>query len=242
MQRQLHSGSQTHAVLPLPSARAPPGSAGRKRAVTCRAVVAEPKSTATSQAGPVILDGQVLHSIAPERLALVSTLGSFVTDEVSPCRPPRPRHAAIRAGAALQRATARASRFSPHCAASRALRAAFGTPPQLRGRRRTPVLAWSACGPQVQPLLKPVDKCWQPADFLPASEDPYFMDAVRSARSKQQRYACCGRCPALGGAGCLRDGAVEGRLALRPPGTCRKCSRCGLTMRHAPAHANAALP
>ncbi len=28
------------------------------------------------------------------------------------------------------------------------------------------------------PLLKPVDKCWQPADFLPASEDPDFLDKV----------------------------------------------------------------
>jgi acyl-[acyl-carrier-protein] desaturase len=34
--------------------------------------------------------------------------------------------------------------------------------------------------PQVQPLLKPVEKCWQPADFLPPSEDPYFLDQVRS--------------------------------------------------------------
>lgn len=31
---------------------------------------------------------------------------------------------------------------------------------------------------QVMPLLKPVDKCWQPADFLPASEDPDFLDKV----------------------------------------------------------------
>jgi hypothetical protein len=32
--------------------------------------------------------------------------------------------------------------------------------------------------PQVTPLLKPVDKCWQPADFLPASEDPDFTGKV----------------------------------------------------------------
>jgi acyl-[acyl-carrier-protein] desaturase len=31
---------------------------------------------------------------------------------------------------------------------------------------------------QVMPLLKPVDKCWQPADYLPASEDPDFLDKV----------------------------------------------------------------
>ncbi len=33
---------------------------------------------------------------------------------------------------------------------------------------------------QVYPLLKPVDKCWQPYDFLPRSEDADFMDKVRS--------------------------------------------------------------
>jgi len=33
--------------------------------------------------------------------------------------------------------------------------------------------------PQVAPLLKPTEKCWQPSDFLPPSEDPYFMDQVR---------------------------------------------------------------
>lgn len=31
----------------------------------------------------------------------------------------------------------------------------------------------------VMTLLKPVDKCWQPADFLPKSEDPDFLDKVR---------------------------------------------------------------
>ncbi len=31
---------------------------------------------------------------------------------------------------------------------------------------------------QVLPVLKPVDKCWQPADFLPDSSDPDFLDKV----------------------------------------------------------------
>lgn len=31
---------------------------------------------------------------------------------------------------------------------------------------------------QVTPLLKPVDKCWQPTDFLPASQDADFLDKV----------------------------------------------------------------
>jgi hypothetical protein len=33
--------------------------------------------------------------------------------------------------------------------------------------------------PQVLPILKPVDKCWQPSDFLPPPEDPDFIDKVR---------------------------------------------------------------
>lgn len=31
---------------------------------------------------------------------------------------------------------------------------------------------------QVLPILKPVDKCWQPQDFLPNPEDPDFLDHV----------------------------------------------------------------
>ncbi|KIZ00474.1 acyl-carrier-protein desaturase [Monoraphidium neglectum] len=99
------------------SQRASAPACGRRRVVSCSArVVAEPPSSKT---GPIILDGQVLHSITPERLALVSTLGSFVENEV-------------------------------------------------------------------QPLLKPVEKCWQPADFLPPSEDPYFLDQVLELRKRTE--------------------------------------------------------
>ena len=56
---------------------------GRRRVVACKAVIAEPpKSESSSKTGPIILDGQVLHSLTPERLALVSTLGDFVENEV----------------------------------------------------------------------------------------------------------------------------------------------------------------
>lgn len=98
------------------SQRAPAqAAAGRRRVVSCRAVVAEPPSS--SKPGPIIMDGQVLHSLTPERLALVSTLGPFVEAEVAP-------------------------------------------------------------------LLKDPMKCWQPTDFLPPSEDPYFMDAVLELRKR----------------------------------------------------------
>ncbi len=48
-----------------------------------------------------------------------------------------------------------------------------------------PTLPW----PQVLPILKPTEKCWQPQDFLPNPEAPEFLDAVRG---------CLGGCP-LGG-------------------------------------------
>lgn len=38
----------------------------------------------------------------------------------------------------------------------------------------------------VMPLLKPVEKCWQPADFLPPPEDPDFIDKVRELRKRAQ--------------------------------------------------------
>lgn len=33
---------------------------------------------------------------------------------------------------------------------------------------------------KVLPVLKPVDKCWQPYDMLPKSEDPDFIDKVHT--------------------------------------------------------------
>jgi len=55
-----------------------------RRAVTCKAVIAEPHTSGATQkaAGPIILDGQLLHSITTERLNLVKTLGPFVGAEV----------------------------------------------------------------------------------------------------------------------------------------------------------------
>jgi acyl-[acyl-carrier-protein] desaturase len=37
---------------------------------------------------------------------------------------------------------------------------------------------------QVLPLLKPVDKCWQPQDFLPDPESPDFLDQVRDIQQR----------------------------------------------------------
>lgn len=89
--------------------------AGRKRACMVRAVAEAPPAAA--KPGPIIMDGQVLHSITEARLDLVKSIGGYVEE-------------------------------------------------------------------QVMPMLKPVDKCWQPADFLPPSEDPDFEDKVRELRAR----------------------------------------------------------
>lgn len=57
-----------------------PTVASRRRVVACKAVVAEPQSS--SKPGPIIMDGQVLHSLSPERLKLVASMGDFVEKEV----------------------------------------------------------------------------------------------------------------------------------------------------------------
>ena len=96
-------------------ARAGPGRPARRAPLRVQAVAAPP-----AQAGPTIVNGQVLHSITPERLALFSSeqMGKFAEE-------------------------------------------------------------------QVLPILKPVDKCWQPQDFLPAPESPEFLDAVSEAQKQQ---------------------------------------------------------
>lgn len=80
--------------------------------------VAAPEAAAT-HAGPTIVNGQVLHSITPERLALFSSesMAKFAEEKVLP-------------------------------------------------------------------ILKPVEKCWQPQDFLPPPESPDFLDAVHQLRER----------------------------------------------------------
>lgn len=91
----------------------------RQRIPTCRAVATEAPPASTKSKGPIILNGQVLHSITEERLELVKSLTDYVDK-------------------------------------------------------------------QVLPLLKPVDKCWQPSDFLPHPESPDFLDEVHELRQRAQ--------------------------------------------------------
>ncbi|KXZ50904.1 hypothetical protein GPECTOR_14g151 [Gonium pectorale] len=100
--------------------------AHRRAAVVVRAsaVASAPQQPATASTyvprvqGPIIMNGQVLHSLTQERLDVVRSLED--------------------------------------------------------GYLQT----------QVVPLLKPVEKCWQPADFLPPSEDPDFLDKVHQLRER----------------------------------------------------------
>jgi len=80
------------------------------------ATEAPPVASTSKPAGPIIMNGQILHSLTPKRLELVNGMSEYVEQ-------------------------------------------------------------------QVYPLLKPVDKCWQPYDFLPRSEDPDFLDKVRKRRA-----------------------------------------------------------
>lgn len=86
-------------------------------AVQTLTAVQTPAAAHVAKQGPIIMNGQILHSISAERLAIVKSMDQFVEDEVTP-------------------------------------------------------------------LLKPVDKCWQPADFLPNSEDPYFLDELQVLRKR----------------------------------------------------------
>lgn len=79
-----------------------------RQAVKVRAAAA---TEAPAKGGPVLLFGQVAHSISKERLELVNSMTQYMEDVVLP-------------------------------------------------------------------ILKPVDKCWQPADFLPDSSSPDFLDQV----------------------------------------------------------------
>ncbi|PNW70003.1 hypothetical protein CHLRE_17g701700v5 [Chlamydomonas reinhardtii] len=99
--------------------------ASRKACVVrAQAVASAPQQPATASQyvphvqGPIIMNGQVLHSITAERLDVVRSLEDGYLQS------------------------------------------------------------------QVVPLLKPVEKCWQPADFLPPSEDPDFLDKVRELRKR----------------------------------------------------------
>jgi acyl-[acyl-carrier-protein] desaturase len=94
----------------------------RQRVVRCQAIAApaERPSTTTAAPGPIIMNGQVLHSITEERLELVKTLGPYLET-------------------------------------------------------------------QVLPLLKDTSKCWQPADFLPESSDPDFLDKVLELRKRSDK-------------------------------------------------------
>jgi acyl-[acyl-carrier-protein] desaturase len=74
-------------------------------------------SAASIKEGPIIIDGQVLHSLTSERLELVNSLDNFAAE-------------------------------------------------------------------QILPLLKPVDKLWQPQDFLPDPESPDFLDQIHDLRER----------------------------------------------------------
>lgn len=99
----------TKVTMTKPLILAPQQGTRVTRKVTC--------SAAATNDGPIIMDGQVLHSLTPARLELINSMGEFAAE-------------------------------------------------------------------QVVPLLKPVDKLWQPQDFLPDPESPDFLDAIHDLRER----------------------------------------------------------
>lgn len=89
-----------------------PPRSSRKTSITPRAVAAP-----TTNQGPIVMNGQILHSLTPARLEIIQSMDTFAAEHVVP-------------------------------------------------------------------LLKPVDKCWQPQDYLPDPESPDFLDAVHDLRER----------------------------------------------------------
>lgn len=55
----------------------------RQRAVRCNAVAAPEAPTRVAVQGPIILNGQIAHSITEERLDIVHGISDYVEDQVS---------------------------------------------------------------------------------------------------------------------------------------------------------------
>lgn len=64
-------------------------STSRQRVVRCQAIAApaERPSTTTPAPGPIIMNGQILHSISEERLELVKSLGPHMESQVANAEP-----------------------------------------------------------------------------------------------------------------------------------------------------------
>ncbi|WIA20089.1 hypothetical protein OEZ85_005948 [Tetradesmus obliquus] len=56
----------------------------RQRVVRCHAVAAAERPPTVKAQGPIVMNGQVLHSISQERLELVQTLGPYMESQVLP--------------------------------------------------------------------------------------------------------------------------------------------------------------
>lgn len=209
--------------------------APRRARATVQPVRAVAAPDASAKASPTIVKGQVLHSATKEQLDVVAGLDAFAEEQVGAGAR---RGGAVEAGglllawerpgvagggAQLTAACQQLHAFASACSAAPAASSSACCLP--------PMVAWScwqaeavpktgaalACvcpsrAAQVVPILKPVDKCWQPQDFLPDPESPDFLDAVSAAR----------RLPARGGrdAGGTQAAAARARPAGQLPAFC----------------------
>ena len=112
-----HAGVQPQATFGGAALRA---STRRPSSSRSARVVVRPQAIATQAApkeGPIVMNGQILHSITPARLEIVNSMQDFAAEHIVP-------------------------------------------------------------------LLKPVEKCWQPNDFLPDPKSPDFLDHVHELRER----------------------------------------------------------
>ena len=147
-----------------------------------RAPIARAAAAPTAEkASPIIMNGQVLHSITSERLELVRGLEGYMRDHVGAFfflgfgPQALQRQSCIAAAPFLRAVCACSDNAWVQPFASRLSTGYFTSSGGC--------LTLNTCL-QVNPLLKPVDKCWQPTDFLPRSEDPDFLDKVHELRER----------------------------------------------------------
>lgn len=148
------------------------------------------ESASASKPGPIVMNGQVLHSISAERLALVRSLDNFVEEEVS--QPVLCIWTVCWALLPLSLATDLVpGRRQPRVRCSCAVTCNFNliTSACPRHDHQLARVSRDHATTQVTPILKPVDKCWQPTDFLPPSEDADFLDKVRAGGSCAYAWA-----------------------------------------------------
>lgn len=199
--------SSAHTAQRVALRRAGAARATARRPLAVRAVAAPDAST---KQGPVLVNGQVLHSTTKEQLDVINSMGQYAEEQVG-SREGISRCAQRVCGAAMAsfQPMRQLRRFPEWPADGRAGLAVSGAAdagaddvhdclslPNRRPGHQHAAAAPSCLPCQVLPILKPTEKCWQPQDFLPNPEAPEFLDVVRALPGGLHgtRMCLCGCC------------------------------------------------